>query len=44
MFYFNAIFEGKCIVTKARYNNNTKDSKNKTKKEDKIKELTLHFD
>ena len=26
MFYFNAIFEGKRIATKARYNNNTKDS------------------
>ena len=44
MFYFNAIFEGKRIATKARYNNNTKDSalqKIKQKKEDKIKELTL---
>ena len=42
LFYFNAN-----VVTKARYNNNTKDSalqEIKQKKEEKSKELTLNFD
>ena len=47
LFYFDAIFEGKRIKTKARYNNDTKKSalhQIKQKKEDKINELILCFD